>query len=281
MNIGIIGLGLMGASFGRALIKYTNNVVYGYDIDETSMLKANLLGAINIPLTKENAKELDVLVIAVFPKLFKSVAKEYLPYLKDGATLMDFCGVKKSILKSMKEFAVEYEKLNFIGAHPMAGKEFSGINHSTPLLFNKASMLLTPIKTDIFNESEIKNLFLSVGFGEVIITDGETHDKNIAFTSQMCHIVSNAFIKSPTAEKHFGYSAGSYKDLTRVARMNPEMWTDLVMQNKENVLYELEIFIENVEKYKNAIANNDEETLKQLFKEGNDKKLEIDLGRKK
>ena len=280
MNIGICGLGLMGASFGRTLYKNTDCKVFGYDISESVMLKAQLLNAIHGVLNEETAKSIDLLVISVFPRDFKAVAEKFLPYMKPGSTVLDFCGIKRSVVEDMKKLHETYTEINFIGGHPMTGREFSGIDHSVTTLFNKSSMILVPVFADIFLESQIKKFFLSIGCDEVVVTDAETHDKNIAFTSQMCHITSSAFIKSPTAENHFGYSAGSYKDLTRVARMNPEMWAQLVTDNSDNIINELDCLINNLTEYRNAIKNNDEKELKKLFEEGNEIKLRIDVGRK-
>lgn len=281
MNIGIVGLGLMGGSFGRAICKSGEHNVFGYDVNEQVMLKAQLLKAINQPLTKENANQLDVLIVAVFSRKFKEVVQEFLPFLKDQAIVIDFCGIKRTIISQMQELNKLYPNIFFIGGHPMAGREFSGIEHSQCNLFNKASMILVPIKEDIFVESKLKNLFLSIGCDKVVITDAKTHDKNIAYTSQLCHIVSSSFIKSPTAEKHFGFSAGSYKDMTRVARMNADMWAELVLDNSDYVVEELDIIINNLNEFKNAIASKNGKKVKELFEEGNNKKISIDLGRNK
>lgn len=281
MNIGIVGLGLMGGSFGRAICKSGEHNVFGYDVNEQVMLKAQLLKAINQPLTKENANQLDVLIVAVFSRKFKEVVQEFLPFLKDQAIVIDFCGIKRTIISQMQELNKLYPNIFFIGGHPMAGREFSGIEHSQCNLFNKASMILVPIKEDIFVESKLKNLFLSIGCDKVVITDAKTHDKNIAYTSQLCHIVSSSFIKSPTAEKHFGFSAGSYKDMTRVARMNADMWAELVLDNSDYVVEELDIIINNLNEFKNAIALKNGKKVKELFEEGNNKKISIDLGRNK
>ncbi len=279
MKIGIVGLGLMGASFGRTILKRTDNQVYGYDLDDGVMLKAELLNAMTSALDKDNAKEIDVLVISVYPNSFLEVAKTYLPLLKKGATVIDFCGVKREIVQIMSSLSQEYPNVNFIGGHPMAGREFSGIDHSVTTMFDKASMLLTPVKADIFAVGKVKEFFLNVGFNEVIVTDAKTHDEVIAFTSQLCHIVSNAFIKSPTAQNHYGYSAGSYKDMTRVARLNPQMWTQLMLLNCDKLGEELDVLIKNLNEYKNALDNKDEQKLNELLSEGNQLKLAIDSKR--
>ncbi len=281
MNIGIVGLGLMGASFGRTILKRTEHKVYGYDLDDGVMLKAELLTAMTSPLTEKNANTLDLLVISVYPNSFKEVAERYLPLLRDGATVIDFCGVKREIVTEMQRLSQKYPNVNFIGGHPMAGREFSGIDHSVTTLFDKASMLLVPVKADIFTVSSIKEFFLTLGFSEVIVTDADTHDKVIAFTSQLCHIVSNAFIKSPTAQSHYGYSAGSYKDMTRVARLNPKMWAQLMLANSDKLDEELGILIDRLQEYKTALDNKDGKVLEGLLKDGNDRKLSIDVKRSK
>jgi len=281
MNVGIVGLGLMGASFGRTLRAKGKAKVFGADIAEDTLLKAELIGAIDGVLDEKSATEIDMLVISVYPRDFKKVAETYLPFMKKGSVVLDFCGIKRNVCKDMKELSVSYPDINFIGGHPMAGREYSGIDHSVATLFEKASMLLIPVRTDIFKEEELKAFFLSVGFGEVVFTTAETHDEIISYTSQLCHIVSNAFIKSPTAQEHHGYSAGSYRDLTRVARLHPGMWSQLMMDNKDKLKTELDLLISNLQKYSDALGANDEKKLSELLAEGNDLKLKIDARRSK
>lgn len=276
MKIGIIGLGLMGGSLGKTLKKLGGFTVYGYDISETAMLKAEMLGAINGVLTEETAKDIDMLIVSLYPSSFLSSIERFLPNLKDGAIITDFCGIKRQTVSEMNCLAKKFTNLVFIGGHPMAGREYSGIDRAVSTLFDKASMILTNVNADIFTLERVKKFYLSLGFSEVVITTPEYHDKAIAFTSQLCHIVSNAFIKNEIASEHFGYSAGSYKDLTRVARLNPEMWAELMIENKDNLSSELDEFIENITKYSNALKLGDKEQLKNLLREGNERKLLID-----
>lgn len=280
MKIGIIGLGLMGGSLAKTLKKLGGYEVFGYDIDETTMLKADMLGAINGELTVDMAKDLDMLIVSLYPSGFLSSIERFLPVLKDGAIITDFCGIKRQTMADMRELAKKYPNLVFIGGHPMAGREFSGIDRSVSTLFEKASMILTNVNADIFVLEEVKNFYLSLGFGEVVITTPEYHDRAIAFTSQLCHIVSNAFIKNEIASEHFGYSAGSYKDLTRVARLNPEMWAELMTMNKDNLSKELDELIGNLTKYSVALKEGNKAELKRLLAEGNERKLLIDSRKK-
>ena len=278
MTVGIIGLGLMGGSFGRALVR-RGFTVYGYDVNPEAMLKAELMRAFSAPLDAENAKNVDLLVSAVKPSLFKIATEQFLPLLKSGAMVSDFCGVKRETVKVMRLWAEKFPELSFIGGHPMAGREFSGIEHSSITLFEKASMILVPVKADIFAIDKLKEFYLSVGFSRAVITDAETHDRIIAYTSQLCHIVSNAFIKNKRAENRAGYSAGSFRDLTRVARMDPAMWAELIFLNRDNALSELDELIFNLNKYRAAIAEGDNDKLRALFSEGNERKIKIEQGK--
>ncbi|MBR6737092.1 MAG: prephenate dehydrogenase/arogenate dehydrogenase family protein [Clostridia bacterium] len=281
MKVGIIGLGLMGGSLGKTLKKQGAHTVYGYDISDSVMLKAEMVGAIDGVLNEETAREIDMLIVSLYPSALESVLERFLPFLKDKAVVTDFCGIKRETVAVMKNLAKKYGNLVFVGGHPMAGREFSGIERSISTLFEKASMVLVNVNADIFELESVKNFYLSLGFAEVVITSAEYHDKAIAFTSQLCHVVSNAFIKNEIASEHFGYSAGSYKDLTRVARLNPEMWAELMIENADNLNSELLELISNLQKYSLALEKGDKEGLKQLLKEGNDRKLLIDTKQKR
>lgn len=279
MNVAIIGLGLIGASFGKSLIKKGENKVFGYDINPDVLLKAELVKAIDDKLTPDNIKDIDLLIISVYPRAFKEVAEKYLPQMKKGAILMDFCGIKRGIEQDMKDLAEKYPDISFIGAHPMAGREFSGIDRSIPTLFDKATVVVVPVKADLFVLERVRDLFLSIGFSEAVFSTAYRHDEIIAFTSQLCHIVSNAFIKSPMASSHFGFSAGSYRDLTRVARLNSTMWTELMMDNRDLLKNELNGLIDRLSEYSKALESGDEKALYDLLKEGNDLKVSIDKGK--
>lgn len=279
MVTGIIGLGLMGGSFGRTLVKrgYT---VYGADISENTLVKAQAICAVTDRLDFDNARLIDLLVVAVNPSDFAKAVTPFLPLLKNGATVMDFCGTKRGVIKTMCEMSKDFPNLCFVGGHPMAGREFSGIEHSSVRLFDKASMIFVPVNADIFQLDVLKKFFLSIGFGEVVITTAENHDRMIAFTSQMCHAVSNAYILSPTAGEHFGYSAGSYKDMTRVARLNSRMWSELMVENKDFLSDELGLLIDNLTEYKKFIDAADKDGLNAILKRGSDIKIDLDGGNK-
>ena len=274
-TVGIVGLGLMGASFGRVLVK-NGYTVYGNDFSESVMQKALLAKAYTEPLTRENAGEADLMVFAIYPRSFEGAARDYLPFLKKGAILSDFCGNKRIVTSAMKRVQKLRDDIVYVGGHPMAGREFSGVEHSSVRLFDGASMILVPVTEDLFALAELKKFYLSLGFGEVVVTTPEMHDKMIAYTSQLCHVVSNAFIKSKSAKEHGGYSAGSYRDLTRVARLNPDMWAQLMTDNRDCLKGELDALIASLQKYSDALGTGDEEKLRELLAEGDRIKREID-----
>lgn len=273
MNIGIIGLGLIGGSLGRTLVKQANHTVYGYDISEEAMALGVLCKAYDKPLTKDVVKDLDILFIALYPKATVKVLEEYAPLMKNGSVLSDCCGNKRAIRDKMQSLSKDYPKINFISTHPMAGREFSGIKHSTVNLFQGASMILVPVSSDIRATAKLKAFSLELGFGSVVLTTAEEHDRIIAYTSQLAHVVSSAYIKSPTAQSFMGFSAGSFRDMTRVARLSPEMWGQLMSENGDNLAREIKCVINNLNEYLSAIENKDVDLLKKLLADGNEKKL--------
>lgn len=275
MKIGIVGLGLIGGSLGRVMTE-KGHTVFGADKNPETIKKARSLSAISEELTIDKISCLDMLIVAVFSRDFERVARQYLPYMKKGAILSDVCGNKRQIMSAMQKFHLEYPEIVFLGTHPMAGREYSGIEKSTAKLFNGASIIVVLMQNDKGIEEFVSDFYLSLGFGKVVFSDAENHDKTIAYTSQLCHIVSNAFIKSDTAKSHAGFSAGSYLDLTRVARLNPEMWAELMIDNRDKLAEELDTLIENLQKYADALKDNDEDGLKTLLDEGNKRKTLID-----
>ncbi|MEG1551837.1 MAG: prephenate dehydrogenase, partial [Oscillospiraceae bacterium] len=195
---------------------------------------------------------------------------------KKGAIVMDSCGVKKVICEPLWRVAKD-NGFVFLGSHPMAGLHFSGFEYSEVNMFSDASMIIVPSAgTDIEVLEKVKKLFLSLGFTNIQISTPDEHDKIIAYTSQLAHIVSNAYVKSPNAKVHSGFSAGSYNDLTRVAKLNEVMWTELFLENKENLISELDTIIENLEKYAKALKEEDANSLEALLKDGRQRKESID-----
>jgi len=273
MKVGIVGLGLIGGSLGRAIVSKTTDKVYAFDIDNNAMRYGKLLSAYHFELNEKNVKELDVLFLSLYPNALEKVLNEYCPLLKDGCLVVDCCGNKRRIVGQMKELSKTYKNLEFISAHPMAGREFSGVNHSTVNLFDRASMILVNVNASLKTLAMLKSYSLSLGFGEVVITTADKHDEVIAFTSQLAHLVSSSYIKSQRASEYLGFSAGSFRDMTRVARLSSQMWAELTTDNADFLVEELESFILHLNEYKQALANKDVEKMKELLEDGNQKKL--------
>lgn len=270
--IGVIGLGLIGGSLAKALNQNTDYTVYGYDIDDTITKKAVLVDAVEAALTEEILPECDIVIVALWPEATVEYIIEHADRFKKGAIVLDCCGVKQYVCSRIEPVAKE-NGFTFIGGHPMAGMEHSGFDHSKRALFDRASMVLTPPKgTSIEDVEKIKELCISIGFTDTEITTAEEHDRMIAFTSQLAHVVSSAYIKSPTAKYHKGFSAGSYRDLTRVAKLNEDMWTELFLENKENLADEVDGIAERLMSYSKAIRESREADLHKMLKDGREKK---------
>ena len=276
MQIGIVGLGLIGGSIAKAIKKYTPHTVLGYDADPQVMYKAKLLDAIDGELTQERIRICDWLIIAIRPTAAVLYVVENADQIQPGTTVMDVCGVKQSVCAPLWQLAAD-KGFTFIGGHPMAGREVGGFAHATAELFRDASMILTPPKgADIALLERIKKFWCALGFSGVVVTTPENHDRVIAYTSQLAHIVSSAYIKSPTALDHIGFSAGSYKDMTRVAKLDAEMWTELFMQNREPLLAELDGILMRLAAYRDALALGNADAMRGLLAAGREQKLEAD-----
>lgn len=271
-NIGIIGLGLIGGSMAKSTQNNTSYAVFGTDENEAIIKLGLNEEVLSAELSKNNAKYLDFLMVALYPLDVARVIREYVPYLKKGCIVVDCTGVKQIINSELSKELNEQE-IYFIGGHPMAGKEVSGYSNSDDVLFNKASMLLC--RDEYTNEEAFetaKAFFKEIGFLKVVGTTPKEHDQIIAYTSQMAHVVSSSYVKSTTLEKRLGFSAGSFKDLTRVAKLNEYVWADLFLANKEELLSEIDQFMAHMEEYREAISKEDKKMLIQLLADGRELK---------
>ena len=276
MTVGIIGLGLIGGSLAKAFRRTAGITVLGWDTDSSIVEFAEIAQAIHGPLTDERLKELDLLLLATYPEAVLEHMERLAPLLDKDTMVIDCAGTKEKVCQGVFPLAEQYG-FQFLGGHPMAGTHYSGFKYSRADLFDGAPMVIVPPTfDDIRLLDKAKRLLEPVGFGRISITTAREHDQRIAFTSQMAHVVSNAYIKSPTARSHDGFSAGSYKDLTRVAWLNPSMWAELFLENKENLLFELDTLIQNLEQYKKAMEAEDFDALRQLLDEGRRIKEEVD-----
>ncbi len=266
MKIVTVGLGLIGGSLCKAIKKHTDHLVGGIDIDRRTVKMALSQNAIDYEA--KDVSEADVSIISLFPPTIISYIKENADLFKEGSIVIDTGGIKKKIVDEVTDILAE-RGVTFIGVHPMAGREFSGFEYSLDNLFDNASFIMTPTeKTPEKEQNLIEDLARSIHFKKVVKASPEEHDRIIAFTSQLAHVVSNGYIKSPTHAEQLGFSAGSFQDLTRVAKLNEDMWTPLFIMNKDPLCFEIDHIIEKLKEYRDAISDEDSTRLRELLREG-------------
>ncbi len=272
-TVGIEGLGLIGASFARGFKKRCREVTVLADNRTRATLdKALEEGTVDGVLDKDSIGSVDLLIVALYPEAAVRYLEEMAPLISADTIVTDVCGLKRYICKEGFRLADEYG-FTFIGGHPMAGTQFSGYDNSKADMFVNASMILVPDPSKDGNSvlgklETIKEMLGKLEFGRFVITTPENHDRMIAMTSQMAHLVSSCYVKSPGAEEAEGFTGGSFQDLTRVAYLNAGMWTELFMENQDYLLAEIEAVQKELERYRAAIAASDSEELYKLLDEG-------------
>lgn len=266
MIITAVGLGLIGGSMCKAIKKHTNHTVYGIDVNKETIAMAVSQNAIDSET--DDLGLADITIVSLYPTDAIDYITANADRFKEGSIVIDTCGIKKAVVNSVTPLLESYG-VTFIGVHPMAGREFSGFEYSLDNLFDEASFIITP--TDSVPQAKLnllEDFAYSMHFKKVVFATPEEHDQIIAFTSQLAHVVSNAYIKSPTHRKQLGFSAGSFQDLTRVAKLNEVMWTPLFMLNKEPLCFEIDYIIDRLTEYRDAMQSGDSDRLRELLKEG-------------
>ena len=272
MKVGIVGLGLIGGSMAKSIKTRTAHTVYGIDLDHETMTMARMCGAIDAPLTEQTLPQCDLVLVAIRPGAAVEWVRQNAARISKSAILVDLCGVKRMVVKAITPMA-EASGFAYIGGHPMAGRERGGFTAATDDLYVGDSMILTPDKrTDMQLLETLKAFFLDIGFASLTFSTPEEHDRIIAFTSQLAHITSSAYVKSPEAQKRRGFSAGSFQDMTRVARLDEDMWTELFLDDADYLTAELEVLIQHLTEYLDALKAGDADTLRKLLREGREKK---------
>ena len=272
MKVGIVGLGLIGGSMAKSIKTRTAHTVYGVDLDHETMTMARMCGAIDAPLTEENLPQCDLVLVAIRPGAAVAWVERNAVHISKHAILVDLCGVKRKVVAAIAPIAAAHG-FAYIGGHPMAGRERGGFTAATDDLYVGASMILTPDKrTDMQLLETLKSFFLDIGFANLTFSTPSEHDRIIAFTSQLAHITSSAYVKSPEAQKRRGFSAGSFQDMTRVARLDEDMWTELFLDDADYLTGELEVLIQHLTEYLDALKAGDADTLRTLLREGREKK---------
>lgn len=275
MTVGIVGLGLIGGSFAKAYHDAGARVL-AFNRSQSVLNFAMMSGVVDGALDEATIASCDLVLITIYPEAAIEYFREMAPHIGGRPIVLDCCGTKRAVCAACFPIARAHG-VRFIGGHPMAGTHKSGFKYARGNLFHGAPMVLVPPDgDDIALIERAKELLKPAGFGGFAYTTAAAHDEMIAFTSQLAHVVSNAYIKSPTAAGHKGFSAGSYKDLTRVAWLNPQMWAELFMENRDFLINEIDGFVASMQEYRAALARGDTQGLTALLDEGRRRKEEVD-----
>ena len=264
-TVGVVGLGLIGGSIAKAIRAYTDCTLYGYDADGAVLSRAMEEGTLSGVLTPEGLNTCDLVVVALYPEATVDYVTRNQDQFRKGGLVMDTGGVKSVVCTPLEAVARE-SGFHFIGGHPMAGIERSGYANAFPELFQGASLILTPYDhTPESCVSEIWSLMRQLGFGHLQIATPAQHDHIIAYTSQLAHVVSCAYVGSPSAPNFQGFSAGSFQDMTRVARLNEDMWTELFLENREALVREIDTLVEELAAFAYTIRRGDRDNLRAML----------------
>lgn len=275
MNVFIAGLGLIGGSFAKAFKRHTEHTVYGYDIDSTVAEFALSRGAIDRVANVSDLVNADLVIICLYPKATVDFITDNRELFKKGCVITDACGVKRKVYDGIKDIINCDGGLRFVGAHPMAGREHSGFDYSEDELYAGASLIVTPENADEGAVRLVCETALSIGFKSCKLTDAYTHDLMIAYTSQLAHVLACSYVSDPLAAKHKGYSAGSFRDVTRVAYINEAMWSELFVDNAEPLADEINVLIDNLTEMRDLIKAKDKDGLRDKLRHSRQIKEQI------
>ncbi|MBR6208089.1 MAG: prephenate dehydrogenase/arogenate dehydrogenase family protein [Oscillospiraceae bacterium] len=272
----VAGLGLLGGSMAKAVRKYTDCRVLGWNRTRSVAEQALQDGAIDAIAQDTDFADCDLLMPVLYPQATLDFLKEKIPLMKPGSCVVDLVGVKTRLVEEVGALALAHG-VRYTGGHPMAGLAKAGYERSFPELYQGASMILVPsVATHPGDIDELRRFFRGLGFGRIKVCSAETHDRMIAHTSQLAHIVSNSYVKSPVSANYSGFAGGSYKDMTRIACLNEQVWKELFIWNKEALLPEIDDLIANMTLLRDAIAAEDADTLEEILRRGREAKERID-----
>jgi prephenate dehydrogenase len=271
MKIAIVGLGVIGGSYGLGLKKLGCTEVFGIDTDLDTLKKAKEMGIIKDGSTngKDILGDIDLIILAIYPKLVVNFIRENINNFKKNIIITDVTGIKMPIVNDVEIILKDADDADFIFGHPMAGREKKGIDFASDEVFWGANYIITPrARNKPQNIKIIEDLAYSLGFKRVNKISPQCHDEMIGYTSQLTHALAVALINSDIEGRDTGKFIGdSFRDLTRIAKINENLWSELFLQNKENLLYSIKKFEEELDKIKSALKRNDDDQLKELFKQ--------------
>lgn len=271
MNIAVIGMGIIGGSFCKALKKYTNHHIIGINRTQSTLQEAYDCGAIDEMGNENSLGNVDIIIMSLYPQAAIDYIEKYGSYIKKGCIVTDSSGIKAEICPKMVELSKKFG-FTFVGSHPMAGKETNGFKSADADLYIGASYIIVPCDADETSVKTLCDLALEIKFGQIKITTPEEHDRMIAFTSQVPHVLACSYVLSPCCMNHKGFSAGSYHDVSRVANINAPLWSELFLENREPLITELNLLIENINAITDAIKADDKQSLIDLLEKAHSTK---------
>lgn len=275
-KIAVIGLGIIGGSVAYALHGFKNAEIVGYDKDSDVSAEAERKGAIDRAAkdTAEAVSGADLVIICTYPKSIVKIVKDNREYLKNGAVVCDFCGVKSEVSTRIAE--VLPDSVDYVGGHPMAGKEVEGFENAEPNLFDNCGFIVTPAES---SEKESVDLICDmashIGASRIAVSTPQKHDEIIAYTSDLMHIASAGLCLDFNDDMNLAYTAGAFRDCTRIALINPTMWTEIFMANADNTIKEIDRYIASLKRFREAVANRDERLMYELLDKTRKNKIEI------
>lgn len=272
-TVAVVGLGLIGGSMAKAISARTEHTVLAVERDERVLTRAIADGAVAGKLEEKRIPQCDLVLIALYPEAAIAYLREAAPLLAPHTLVVDLCGVKRRVFEEMSVLAETYG-FHYFGGHPMAGREQSGYEYALATLFDGAAMILIPGDAPLDQVAWAEEFFLRLGFDRITRSTPQEHDRMIAYTSQLAHVLSSAYIQSPNVPGCLGYTAGSFEDLTRVAYLHPEMWTELFLENNDLLADEVEQLARRLLHYAKAIREDDSRALVDMLARGRDRKAE-------
>ncbi len=272
----VAGLGLMGGSMAKAIKSFTDCRVLGWNRTRAVAEKALEEGAVDAIAEEADFQTCDMLIPVLYPEATLRFLTEKIPMMKKNAMVVDLVGVKTRLVNEIGALALEHG-VRYTGGHPMAGLAKAGYERSFADLYKGCSMILVPtVSTAPGDIDELSRFFRGLGFGTIKVCSAETHDQMIAHTSQLAHIVSNSYVKSPVSANYVGFSGGSYKDMTRIACLNEKVWKELFIWNRDALVPEIDGLITNMTMLRNAIESGDDAALENILRQGRIAKERID-----
>ena len=266
-NILIIGLGVMGGSYARALTKrgYTVTTITREQSSIDFAIEHGFISQGSTEVDEKLVKSADIVVFAIYPHDFIEWIENYQHLFKSGTLITDVTGVKSSIVYKVQ--SILREDVEFIPAHPMAGRERSGVEYSDDSVFIGANYIITPTEKNTPEAIETcKELGRELGFSKISVLSPEEHDEMIGFVSQLTHCIAVALMTCKECDHLVDYTGDSFRDLTRIAQINDRMWSELFAENKENLLEQMSVFEKEFSKMKEYIKNDESEKLREMMR---------------